>query len=221
MGYELELALANYAHLCPILQSVVLLWPQQGHLHWKLANSINQAPPTPPENSPLPGKQIHRHTTDSNPGSQNSCSPPPGHSPSLSVGLCVYGVCVCVCACVRAHDALPFRLPGFVRNPHSHTESSDTYGMMCLNEQKHQTPRGKATDAHLQPTSLLGRAVLASQPLQTTAARRSKYRPEMPGPKTRKEAERRRAWPLGLVTSGFNLQLQYPPWGLPQVTSPS
>lgn len=52
----------------------------------------------PPLENSLPRKQILRHITDSNPGSQNShpCSPPPGHIRSLSMSLCVYRV-VCVC----------------------------------------------------------------------------------------------------------------------------
>lgn len=138
---------------------------------------------SPRENSPLPRKQILRHITDSNTGSQNSypCSLPPGHIRSLSVSLYVYGV-----GCVYGGGGVklwPSGLPGFVKNPHSHNESSDTYGMTCLNEQRPQAPCGKDTDAHLRPTGLLGRTALSSQPLQTTAAAaRLKHRPETPGP---------------------------------------
>lgn len=59
MGYELELALDNNAHLCPILQSVVLLWPQQGKLHWKLANSITRLPPRKFTTSQKADSQAH------------------------------------------------------------------------------------------------------------------------------------------------------------------
>ena len=55
----------------------------------------------------------------------------------------------------------PSGLPGFVKNPHSHTESSDTYGMTCLNEQRPQAPCGKDTDAHPRPTGPLVRTALS------------------------------------------------------------
>ena len=76
----------------------------------------------------------------------------------------------------------PSGLPGFVKKPHSHTESSDTYGMTCLSEQRPQAPCGIDTDAHPRPTGLLGRTALCSQPLQTkVVAARPKRRPETPG----------------------------------------
>ena len=76
----------------------------------------------------------------------------------------------------------PSGLPSFVKNPHSHTESSVTYGMTCLSEQRPQAPCGIDTDAHPRPTGLLGRTALCSQPLQTkVVAARPKRRPETPG----------------------------------------
>ena len=97
-----------WAHFCPLLLSVVLLCVQRWYLRWKLANSTNQGFP-PLENSPLPRKQILRHITDSNPGSQNShpCPPPPGHIRSLSMSLCVYRVVW------GGGEVLPLRAPKF------------------------------------------------------------------------------------------------------------